>query len=36
MLTPASIIVLANAVDAMADIRTVIVAQEASGGGKES
>jgi hypothetical protein len=36
MLTPASIIVLANAVNAMADIKTVIVAREASGSGRES
>jgi hypothetical protein len=36
MLTLASIIVLANAVDAMADIGTVIVAREAGGGGRES
>jgi hypothetical protein len=36
MLTLASIIVLVNVVDTIADIRTVIVAQEASGGGRES
>jgi hypothetical protein len=36
MLTLASIIVLANAVDAMADIGTVIVAREASSSGRES
>jgi hypothetical protein len=36
MLTLASIIVLANVVDAMADIGTVIVAREAGSGGRES
>jgi hypothetical protein len=36
MLTLASIIVLVNVVDAIADIRTVIVAREASSGGRES
>jgi hypothetical protein len=36
MLTPASIIVSANIVDAIADIRTVIVAREASSGDRES
>jgi hypothetical protein len=36
MLTLALIIVLVNVVNAMADIRTVIVVREASGGGRES
>jgi hypothetical protein len=36
MLTLASIMVLANTVNAIADIGTVIVAREASGGGRES
>jgi hypothetical protein len=36
MLTLASIIVLANIVNAIADIRTVIVVREASSSGKES
>jgi hypothetical protein len=36
MLTLALIIVLVNIVDAMADIRTVIVAREASSGDRES
>jgi hypothetical protein len=36
MLTPASIIVSANVVNAMADIKTVIIAREAGSGGRES
>jgi hypothetical protein len=36
MLTLALIIVLANVVDIIADIRTVIVAREVSSGGRES
>jgi hypothetical protein len=36
MLTLALIIVLANVVNAMADIKTVIVVREASSGGRES
>jgi hypothetical protein len=36
MLTLASIIVLINVVNAIVDIKTVIVVREASSGGKES